>query len=83
MFGECHAHVFMDGVNYREAFRRQERGVREDWIRHVFEQYVKNEIFYVREGGDNLGVSLKAKELAAEYGIDYRSPVFAIHKNGH
>ena len=24
-----------------------------------------------------------AKELAAEYGIDYRSPVFAIHKNGH
>ena len=83
MFGECHAHVFMDGVNYREAVRRQERGVREDWIRHVFEQYVKNEIFYVREGGDNLGVSLKAKELAAEYGIDYRSPVFAIHKNGH
>lgn len=73
----------MDGVNYREAVRRQERGVREDWIRHVFEQYVKNEIFYVREGGDNLGVSLKAKELAAEYGIDYRSPVFAIHKNGH
>ena len=52
MFGECHAHVFMDGVNYREAVRRQERGVREDWIRHVFEQYVKNEIFYVREGGD-------------------------------
>ena len=49
MFGECHAHVFMDGVNYREAVRRQERGVREDWIRHVFEQYVKNEIFYVRE----------------------------------
>ena len=28
-------------------------------------------------------VSRRAKELAPEYGIDYRTPVFAIHKKGH
>ncbi len=83
MFGECHAHVFMDGVNYQEALRRQQNGVREDWIRNVFSQYQEREITYVREGGDHLGVSLRAREIAPEYGIEYRSPVFAIHKNGH
>ena len=83
MFGECHAHIFMDGVNYQEALKRQQNGVREDWIRQVFSWYQEKEITYVREGGDNLGVSLRAKEIAPEYGIEYRSPVFAIHKNGH
>ena len=28
-------------------------------------------------------VSKRAKELSGEYGIDYRTPVFAIHRNGH
>ena len=37
----------------------------------------------MRDGGDALGVSRRAKELAPEYGIDYRTPIFAIHKNGH
>lgn len=83
MFGECHAHVFMDGVNYQEALHRQENGVREDWIRQVFSRYQECGITYVREGGDHLGVSLRAKEIAPECGIEYRSPVFAIHKNGH
>ena len=30
-----------------------------------------------------MGVSMRAKELASEYGIDYRTPIFAIHKEGH
>ena len=37
----------------------------------------------MRDGGDALGVSKKAKEIAPEYGIDYRTPIFAIHKQGH
>ena len=40
-------------------------------------------ITFVRDGGDALGVSRRAKDLAPEYGIDYRTPVFAIHKKGH
>ena len=48
MFGECHAHIFMDGVNYQEALKRQQNGVREDWIRQVFSWYQEKEITYER-----------------------------------
>ena len=30
-----------------------------------------------------MGVSEKAREIAPQYGITYRTPVFAIHKKGH
>ena len=26
MFGECHAHVIMDGINYKKAVKRHEQG---------------------------------------------------------
>lgn len=82
-FGECHAHIFMDGKNYKKAVERHKNGVDESVIRSHFECYQKQGIHFVRDGGDALGVSRRAKELAPEYGIDYRTPIFAIHKNGH
>lgn len=83
MFGECHAHVIMDGKNYRRAVELHESGV-QDWvIRKCFKAYQEQEVTFVRDGGDALGVSKRAKELAGEYGITYRTPVFAIHKEGH
>lgn len=83
MFGECHAHVIMDGQNYRKAVKLHENGVQDKIIRKCFETYRENGVAFVRDGGDALGVSRRAKELAAEYGITYRTPVFAIHKKGH
>ena len=83
MFGECHAHVIMDGVNYKRAVGIHEDGVKDDVIRSCFAEYQKRGISFVRDGGDALGVSKRARELAVEYGIDYRTPVFAIHKEGH
>ncbi|MDO4337850.1 MAG: amidohydrolase family protein [Eubacteriales bacterium] len=83
MFGECHAHVIMDGMNYRKAVDLHRDGVKDEVIRAHFEAYKKRGVTFVRDGGDALGVSKRAKELAAEYGIDYRSPIFAIHKEGH
>jgi imidazolonepropionase-like amidohydrolase len=82
MFGECHAHIIMDGVNYKKAVGIHAEGVREDAIRSHFEEYRKRGITFVRDGGDSYGVSGRAKMLAGEYGIDYRSPIFAIHKQG-
>lgn len=38
---------------------------------------------YLRDGGDRWGVGLRARALAAEYGITYRTPVFPIYKRGH
>lgn len=83
MFGECHAHIIMDGVNYRHAIDLHRNGPDDNVIREHLKIYQDRGITFVRDGGDALGVSARAKELAPEYGIDYRTPVFAIHKEGH
>lgn len=83
MFGECHMHMFMNGVNYREAVNLHKSGVQDSDIRCKLEQYRKMGITFIRDGGDALGVSTRAAQLAPEYGITYRTPLFAIHKKGH
>lgn len=83
MFGECHAHVIMDGANYRKAIDLHKNGPDETVIREHLKAYQDRGVTFVRDGGDALGVSARAKELASEYGIDYRTPIFAIHKKGH
>ena len=57
--------------------------VNDEVIRKHLKAYEELGIVFVRDGGDALGVSERARRLAPEYGIDYRTPVFAIHKNGH
>ena len=83
MFGECHAHIIMDGVNYRRAVDMHKNGPDDQIIKAHLKAYQDKGITFVRDGGDALGVSLRAKEIAPEYGIEYRTPVFAIHKEGH
>ena len=82
MFGDCHIHVAMDGVNFKEAMARHADGPEDAHIRSVFAAYRDQGISFLRDGGDAYGVSRRAKELAPEFGIDYRSPIFAIHKKG-
>lgn len=82
-FGEAHMHIFMNGVNYREAVQAQIHGVNEAVIRRNLEEYRRRGITWLREGGDIYGASKRTMEIAPEYGITYRTPVFAIHKEGH
>lgn len=83
MLGECHAHAIMDGMNYKAAVALHRDGVCEKIVRGHLEAYRKAGITFVRDGGDAKEVSKLARELAPEYGIDYRTPVFALHKRGH
>ena len=83
MFGECHAHLFMNGYNYHEAVELHSSQPKKDDIREKLRQYQEQGVTFVRDGGDALGVSALAKKIAPEYGIDYRTPLFAIHRNGH
>ena len=78
MFGECHAHVIMDGMNYKAAVALHKNGVCQEAVRIHLEAYQKAGITFVRDGGDAWGASRYARSVAAEYGIDYRTPVFAI-----
>lgn len=72
----------MNGRNYREAVRLHQPQVCEAHIRAVFQAYQDKGIRFVRDGGDFLRVSETAKKIAPEYGIDYRTPLYAIHKKG-
>lgn len=82
-FGECHMHIFMNGRDYHAAVQAQSQGVNEQVIRDHFQEYRKRGITWVRDGGDHYGTSRRAMEIAPEYDITYRTPVFAIHKAGH
>ncbi len=80
---DCHVHIFMNGHDFRAACNRHKNGVDESVIHEHFKQYQKNRITWIRDGGDAFGVSSLARRIAPEYGITYRTPLFAIHKNGH
>lgn len=73
----------MNGTDYRKSVQTHKVQANEASVRSALEAYRKAGVTYVREGGDPYGASLLAGRLASEYGIEYRSPVFAIHKNGH
>ena len=82
MFSECHAHFAMDGVNFAQAMARHANGPDEAHIRGCFEAYRERGITFVRDGGDKYGVSRLAARIAPEYGIEYLTPIFAIHHKG-
>jgi len=82
MFGECHAHMILDGIYYRDAIDLHKNGAVENVIRERLQIYADRRIMFVRDGGDAWGVADRAKVLAMEYGIDYRSPSSPIHRKG-
>lgn len=83
MHGDLHIHMILDGVYYRAAIDAQRETPDDTLIRSRLASYRARGITFLRDGGDAWGVGLRAKALAAEYGIDYRSPAFPIFKRGH
>lgn len=82
-FHENHMHIFMNGVDYRQAVADMKNGRMEVIVRKNLEIYREKGITWIRDGGDHYGASVYARSIAPEYGIVYRTPCFAIHKKGH
>lgn len=83
MLGDFHIHMILDGVYYRAAIDAHRRQPDDDLILRRLEHYAAQGCTLLRDGGDRWGVSLRARELAPRFGIDYRSPAFPIHCRGH
>lgn len=83
MFGDCHIHMILDGVYYRAAIDHQKEKPDDELIRGRLQDYVNQGVTFLRDGGDAWGVGLRASQLAEEYGITYRTPVFNICRQGH
>ncbi len=83
MIGDCHIHMVLDGIYYKDAIARHRAAPDEGWIRQVLAKYRELGILFLRDGGDACGAGALAARLAPEYGIDYRTPLFPIHRKGH
>ena len=83
MRADCHIHMVLDGADWRSAIARHAVGPDETWIRRVLGQYRQLGFTYLRDGGDRWGVGKKARRLAPEFGISYRTPLAPLCKAGH
>ncbi len=82
MRADCHMHMILDGVYYRAAIDHQKERPDEALIRARLADYRDAGFAFLRDGGDAWGVGAFAAKIAGEYGIDYRTPIFPIHRNG-
>ena len=83
MIADCHMHMILDGVEWRAAIARHREKPDEEFIRQVLETYRNKGFSYLRDGGDRWGAGKRARELAPEYGIRYRTPLAPLCKAGH
>ena len=83
MKADCHMHMILDGVDWKKAIDRHREQPAEGWIREKLEIYRDLGFTYLRDGGDRWGAGAKARELAPEYGITYRTPLAPLCKKGH
>ena len=80
---DCHMHMVLDGVEWRNAIRRHSENLNIPWIRQQLEIYRSLGFEYLRDGGDRWGVGKMARQLAPEYGITYKTPLAPLCKAGH
>ena len=72
-------HMVLDGVDWRASIAR---GVEDSFIRTALARYQALGYTYLRDGGDRWGVGARARALAPEYGITYRTPLSPLCKAG-
>ena len=82
MYCDCHMHMVLDGVDWRAAIARHREGPDEAFIRKALAAYRDQGFTYLRDGGDRWGVGKRARELAPEYGLIYRTPLANLCKRG-
>jgi len=83
MRADCHMHMVLDGYNWKSAIARHQTAPQEAFIRQALAAYQQLGCTYLRDGGDKWGVGVKARSLAPEYGITYRTPLSPLCKAGH
>ncbi len=83
MLCDCHMHMVLDGRDWRKAIGRHTLGPEMDFIRTALGKYRDLGYGYLRDGGDRWGVGKAAREMAAEMGIVYKTPLSPLCRAGH
>lgn len=80
---DCHMHMILDGLDWRSAIDRHRERPDDAFIHRVLLNYRDAGFVYLRDGGDRWGAGARARELAPEYGITYRTPLAPLCRKGH
>lgn len=80
---DCHMHMVLDGRDWKKAIGRHAGGPETGFIREALEKYRELGFVYLRDGGDRWGVGKAAREIAAEMGITYKTPLSPLCRAGH
>ena len=80
---DCHIHMVLDGADWKAAIRRHAEQPQDGFIRQTLASYRQQGFTYLRDGGDRWGVGERARALAKEYGIVYRTPRAPLCMVGH
>ena len=83
MRADCHMHMILDGTDWRAAIGRHSECPDEVFIHRVLKTYRDLGFEYLRDGGDRWGAGKRAREIAPEYGITYKTPLAPLCKKGH
>lgn len=83
MLCDCHIHGVLDGKDWRAAIARHREKPEDGVLQEMLQTYKALGFTYLRDGGDRWGVGKRAKELAPDYGITYRTPCAPLCKAGH
>lgn len=83
MLCDCHIHMLLSGGDWRAAIQRHRAAPDDSWIREKLSDYRRRGFTYLRDGGDRWGIGKRARELAPEYGIVYRTPLAPLCMSGH
>lgn len=80
---DCHIHMILDGVDWKQAIGRHQKAADESFVRGILALYQSKGYTYLRDGGDRWGAGVLARKLAPEYGITYRTPFAPLCMAGH
>ena len=83
MRSDCHIHMVLDGHYWKSAMARHDPAADDAFIHRVLQTYRDLGYTYLRDGGDRYGAGKRARELAPEYGITYRTPLAKLCMAGH
>lgn len=83
MYADCHMHMILDGVDWKQAIARHREKVDDGFVRRVLKAYQDQGFTYLRDGGDRWGAGARGREIAMEYGITYRTPLAPLCRKGH
>ena len=79
---ECHAHLALDGHDWKAALARHAQGPCVSDLRSRLQSYKDCGVTFVRDGGDRFGAGLAASRLAPDYDISFVCPGAPLYPAG-